>query len=100
MIYFITVAYDIGGLITSSKNDLYRDANKDSKNKVKEPLCFHPGDLYPFTRRPLFVIIDSDNSYVFQNIPRHFGQPLVILMSPLELPHPMHGSIILYINNC
>lgn len=36
----------------------------------KEPHCLYPGDLYPYTRRPLFVIIDSDNSYVFQHIPR------------------------------
>jgi len=26
----------------------------------------HPGDLYPFTRKPLFVIIDSDNSSAFE----------------------------------
>ncbi|XP_026761617.1 protein SCAI [Galleria mellonella] len=88
------VGYDIGGLITTSKHDIYRECNKDSKtppsSKYKELQCLHPGDLYPFTRRPLFIIIDSDNSYVFQHIPRHFGQPLVILMSPLELPSPFH----------
>jgi len=26
----------------------------------------HPGDLYPFTRKPLFIIIDSDNSSAFE----------------------------------
>lgn len=36
----------------------------------KEPHCLYPGDLYPFTRRPLFIIIDSDNSFVFQHVPR------------------------------
>ncbi|XP_049886103.1 protein SCAI [Pectinophora gossypiella] len=87
------LGYDTGGLITTSKTDIYRDCNKDPKagpppNKHKELQCLHPGDLHPFTRRPLFMIIDSDNSYVFQHIPRHFGQPLVILMSPLELPAP------------
>lgn len=25
----------------------------------------HPGDLYPFLRKPLFLIVDSDNSSVF-----------------------------------
>jgi len=29
-------------------------------------LSLHPGDLYPFTRKPLFVIIDSDNSSAFE----------------------------------
>ena len=30
--------------------------------------CFslHPGDLYPYTRKPLFVLVDSDNSSSFQ----------------------------------
>ena len=30
--------------------------------------CFslHPGDLYPYTRKPLFVVVDSDNSSSFQ----------------------------------
>ncbi|KAM3968793.1 protein SCAI [Aphomia sociella] len=88
------VGYDIGGLITTSKSDINRDCNKDSKtppsSKYKESQCLYPGDLFPFTRRPLFIIIDSDNSYVFQHIPRHFGQPLVVLMSPLEVPAPYH----------
>uniref|UniRef100_A0A2P2ITD6 Uncharacterized protein n=1 Tax=Rhizophora mucronata TaxID=61149 RepID=A0A2P2ITD6_RHIMU len=26
----------------------------------------YPGDLVPFTRRPLFLIIDSDNSHAFK----------------------------------
>lgn len=26
----------------------------------------YPGDLIPFTRRPLFLIIDSDNSDAFK----------------------------------
>ncbi|XP_059059852.1 protein SCAI [Achroia grisella] len=84
--------YDAGGLITTSKNDIYRESNRDSKapttTKHKESHCLHPGDLFPFTRRPLFLIIDSDNSYVFQNLPQLFGQPLVVLMSPAEFPAP------------
>lgn len=52
----------------------------------------YPGDLYPFTRKPLFVIIDSDNSFAFQYIPRYFGHPFVVLMSPQELPDKLHGN--------
>lgn len=29
-------------------------------------LSLHPGDLYPYTRKPLFLICDSDNSSAFQ----------------------------------
>ncbi|XP_060809773.1 protein SCAI [Amyelois transitella] len=87
-------AYEAGGLITTSKNDVYRENSRQesksgpSTSKYKELQCLHPGDLYPFTRRPLFIIIESDNSYVFQSVPRHFGQPMIILMSPAEIPPP------------
>lgn len=47
----------------------------------------YPGDLYPFLRKPLFLIVDSNNSNAFQNMPNLFGQPLVILLSPVKLPN-------------
>ena len=37
-------------------------------------------------RKPLFLIVDSENSWSFNSLPVIFGQPLVILMSPQELP--------------
>ncbi|TPX50258.1 hypothetical protein SeLEV6574_g01006 [Synchytrium endobioticum] len=48
--------------------------------------CLHPEDLTPFTRKPLFIIVDSNNSISFQSVPKLFGQPLVCLMSPIEYP--------------
>lgn len=60
------------------------------------PFCIYslyPGDLYPFTRKPFFVIVDSDNSFVFQHVPRYFGQPLVILMSPQDIPPNFQGKL-------
>lgn len=80
-----SVGYDLGGVLTSSKRD-------GEHKKQKEAHCLYPGDLYPFTRRPLFVIVDSDNSFVFQHIPRYFGQPLVTLMSPQDTPPAFHGT--------
>lgn len=82
------VGYDLGGVLTSSKRDT-------EHKKQKEAHCLYPGDLYPFTRRPLFVIVDSDNSFVFQHIPRYFGQPLVTLMSPQDTPPAFQGNICL-----
>jgi hypothetical protein len=78
------VGYDLGGVLTSSKRD-------GEHKKQKEAHCLYPGDLYPFTRRPLFVVVDSDNSFVFQHIPRYFGQPLVTLMSPQDTPPAFQG---------
>ncbi|KAL1131066.1 hypothetical protein AAG570_012303 [Ranatra chinensis] len=82
------VGYDLGGVVTNSKRE------QDHPNKkgihTKEVHCLYPGDLYPFTRKPFFVIVDSDNSFVFQHLPRYFGQPLVILMSPQNVPPNFH----------
>ncbi|RWS28592.1 protein SCAI-like protein [Leptotrombidium deliense] len=81
-------AYDFGGVITNTKRET------DHSNKrilhFKDMHCLYPGDLYPFLRKPFFLIVDSDNSSAFQHIPRYFGQPFLILMSPEEAPPPFH----------
>lgn len=43
----------------------------------------YPGDLLPFTRRPLFLIIDSDSSHAFKVIHgAERGEPSALLLSP------------------
>ncbi|XP_050361163.1 protein SCAI [Nymphalis io] len=77
--------YEVGGLITSSKSDIYRETNS-AYSTYKNRHILYPGDLQPFTRKPLFIIVDSDNSHAFKQISRTFGLPLLVLMSPLTLP--------------
>ncbi|XP_032668869.1 protein SCAI [Odontomachus brunneus] len=77
------MGYDLGGVSTCSKREPEHGKRPAGS---KEPHCLYPGDLYPFTRKPLFVVVDSDNSFVFQEIPRYFGQPLMVLMSPQDTP--------------
>ncbi|KAL9544317.1 hypothetical protein MBANPS3_007693 [Mucor bainieri] len=48
--------------------------------------CLHPADLVPFTRKPLFLIVDSDHSTEFRHMPNVFDQPVMCLMSPVEYP--------------
>lgn len=48
--------------------------------------CLHPADLVPFTRKSLFLIVDSDNSIAFKNLPNVFDQPVMSLLSPVEYP--------------
>ena len=57
-------------------------------------LCcsLYPGDVYAFTRRPTFLIVDSDNSSSFAAVPQHFEQPLVVLMSPTDVPSTFRGK--------
>ncbi|KAL1540038.1 protein SCAI isoform X1 [Salvia divinorum] len=46
-----------------------------------------PSDILPFTRRPLFLIVDSDNSKAFKAISgAEKGEPAAILLSPVTSP--------------
>lgn len=45
----------------------------------------YPGDILPFTRRPLFLIIDSDNSHAFKALHgAERGETAALLLSPLR----------------
>ncbi|NP_001145368.1 uncharacterized protein LOC100278709 [Zea mays] len=45
--------------------------------------CIYPGDLIPFTRRPLFLVIDSSTSYAFKSIHgTERGETSAMLLSP------------------
>ncbi len=87
-------SYDLGGVLLSTKKELIDHLsmlNSKLKPHVKETNCLYPGDLTAFTRRPTFIVVDSDNSSAFSHIPRHFDQPLVVLMSPQEVPSSFRG---------
>ncbi|XP_033732560.1 protein SCAI-like isoform X3 [Pecten maximus] len=82
-------AYDLGGVVTNSRKDGdIMNRNKRS-GTLKEMHCLHPGDVYPYCRKPMFLIIDSDNSSAFQNFPNLFGQPVVCLLSQEQVPTTM-----------
>ncbi|XP_027365535.1 protein SCAI isoform X1 [Abrus precatorius] len=45
----------------------------------------YPGDLIPFTRKPLFLIIDSDNSHAFKVLHgAERGETAALFLSPLR----------------
>ncbi|PKI49199.1 hypothetical protein CRG98_030417 [Punica granatum] len=45
--------------------------------------CVYPSDLLPFTRRPLFLVIDSESSIAFEAISgAEKGEPAALLLSP------------------
>ncbi|KAF2292973.1 hypothetical protein GH714_034439 [Hevea brasiliensis] len=47
--------------------------------------ALYPGDIIPFTRRPLFLIIDSDSSHAFKVLHgAERGEPSALLFSPLK----------------
>ncbi|XP_064649107.1 protein SCAI-like isoform X2 [Lineus longissimus] len=85
-------AYDYGGVITNSR----REVDVSNKNKrpgnLRDMHCVHPGDLYPYTRKPLFIVVDSDNSSAYQGFPNFFGQPVLCLLSPEQVPTTMQDQ--------
>ncbi|XP_052195727.1 uncharacterized protein LOC127803506 [Diospyros lotus] len=47
--------------------------------------CLYPGDIVPFTRRPLFLVIDSENSHAFKAMHgAERGETAALLLSPLR----------------
>nr|XP_039269653.1 protein SCAI-like [Styela clava] len=88
--------YEYGGVITNDRKDegnvLTKLSPKKTSTLIKNMHCLHPGDLIPFTRKPLLIIIDSDNSRSFAEMPNYFGQPFICLMSPEELPAAMKDN--------
>ena len=78
-----------GGGIATAVNQSRKTETSDSTALVHS---LHPLDLLPFTRKPLFLIVDSTNSESFKTIPRVFSSPFVCLMSPLEYPSTIKGN--------
>ncbi|KAA8584666.1 hypothetical protein FQN60_008451, partial [Etheostoma spectabile] len=79
--------YDFGGVLTNTNRDVVNGETVQKRNQAqKEMHCLHPGDLFPFTRKPLFVIVDSSNSTAYKHFTNLFGQPLVCLLSPTVYP--------------
>ncbi|XP_009771874.1 uncharacterized protein LOC107810537 [Nicotiana tabacum] len=74
----------------------YINTNGDTGQYFENCLCLgpsrsggsnnlYPGDLIPFTRRPLFLIIDSDNSHAFKVLHgAERGEKSALFLSPLR----------------
>jgi hypothetical protein len=77
-----------GGILLAGKR-----SEKDQDSIIRTS-TLHPGDLVPYTRKPLFLIVDSPTALAYEVVPRPFGQPMVIFMSPPSLPPHCHPSVL------
>ncbi|TMX02447.1 hypothetical protein EJD97_021575 [Solanum chilense] len=80
----------------SALHENYTNTNGDTGQYFESCLCLgpsrsggsnnlYPGDLIPFTRRPLFLIIDSDNSDAFKVLHgAERGEKSALFLSPLR----------------
>ncbi|XP_061836702.1 protein SCAI isoform X2 [Nerophis lumbriciformis] len=88
--------YDFGGVLTNSNRDIVNGEVIQKRNQSQKDMhCLHPGDLLPFTRKPLFIIVDSTNSTAYKNFTNMFGQPLVCLLSPKVYPKSIQDQAFL-----
>uniref|UniRef100_W5KHS7 Suppressor of cancer cell invasion n=1 Tax=Astyanax mexicanus TaxID=7994 RepID=W5KHS7_ASTMX len=84
--------YDVGGVLTNTNRDVVNGETVQKRNQAQKEMHLHPGDLFPFTRKPLFIIVDSTNSTAYKNFSNLFGQPLVCLLSPTVYPKSMQDQ--------
>ncbi|KAJ1981804.1 hypothetical protein H4R35_000570 [Dimargaris xerosporica] len=74
-----------GGIATRSGKAMSSgDKPSETSELAQIANCLHPADLIPFTRKPLFLVVESSNSGAFSGMPRVFNQPFLCLMSPIE----------------
>ncbi|CAG8655096.1 4260_t:CDS:10, partial [Dentiscutata heterogama] len=52
----------MGGVVTNSRKPADKTDGSDNSGLIN---CLHPNDLVPFTRKPLCIIVDSNNSTAF-----------------------------------
>ncbi|KAJ1993696.1 hypothetical protein GGI25_001587 [Coemansia spiralis] len=81
----------IGGIST-----IRRNASDTGRDRSMEQLIntVHPADLVPYTRKPFFLVVESESSRAYKNMPNLFNQPLLCLLSPTSYPIPCsYGSI-------
>jgi len=83
---YISADTDASGNGFSLAADVGRTQNKDST-------CLTPMDIQPFTRMPLFIVADSDNSHCLANIDLHFGEKFLCLMSPTKWASTVSATV-------
>ncbi|PIA13680.1 hypothetical protein COEREDRAFT_83283 [Coemansia reversa NRRL 1564] len=73
----------IGGISTTR-----RAASEATQDRSAEQLIntLHPADLVPFTRKPFFMVVESESSTAYKEMPNLFNQPLLCLLSPVSYP--------------
>ncbi|XP_061424653.1 protein SCAI isoform X2 [Lethenteron reissneri] len=88
--------YEQGGVMTYTRRDIAAP-DPATPAAAHTPLlrhihCLHPGDLLPFTRKPLVVVVDSPSSSAYKGVYSPFGVPLLCLLSPTSCPKHLTGS--------
>jgi len=82
----MTNSSEYNGGVATAINISRKPAEKVDQDQNALVHTLHPHDLIPFTRKPLFLVVDSNNSIAFKDFPKVFSQPFVCFMSSVEYP--------------
>ncbi|KAJ3305596.1 hypothetical protein HDV03_001241 [Kappamyces sp. JEL0829] len=81
-----TASTEYSGGVATAINITRKSLDKVDQDENALVHTLHPQDLVPFSRKPMFVIVDSNNSTAFNNFTKVFNQPFACFMSPVEYP--------------
>lgn len=87
-----TSSVEYSGGVATAINIARKPTDKVDADQNALVHTLHPSDLVPFTRKPMFLIVDSNNSIAFKDFPKVFIQPFACFMSPVEFPPSIKGS--------
>ncbi|EAL68180.1 UPF0682 family protein [Dictyostelium discoideum AX4] len=74
---------------TTSNIPIYKYNEAPFNTKVES---LYPMDLLPFCRKPFFLIVNSQSSDIFNELPT-FNQPFVSLLSPQSIPKKLVSNL-------
>ena len=89
-------AFGAGGISTNRRTGTQTRSHPQNglkKSKIKEANCLYPGDFHSFTRKPLFLIVESNFGFPFLQTPHVFGEPFMCIISPQTLPQAVEDSM-------
>ena len=89
------ISYGSGGVETNRRSGTSKphSAHATRKSHIKDMNCLYPGDLYPYTRKPLLLIVEGSNGLPFLQIPNLFGEPFMCVVSPQTVPQAVEDSM-------
>lgn len=73
--------------------DSHFDSIQIGSRRNEGTSCIYPCDFLPFTRRPLFIVVDSESSVAFKILSgAERGEPAAMLLSPCNSPPTKAGD--------
>lgn len=71
--------------------------SKSENEDLKSSSCLYTKDISPFTRKPMFLVIEAKNATGFTQMDSSHHAPFLCLISPSDTPPGMDGAFTLFL---